>query len=59
MLGFKADAKAAVDAAWSAGVANGGTDDGPPGNRPPDKDGWYGAYLRDPTGNKLCVFYSG
>ena len=27
-----------------------------PGYRPADKRDWYGAYLRDPTGNKVCVY---
>ena len=26
------------------------------GQKPPEKQTWYGAYLRDPTGNKVCVF---
>jgi len=27
------------------------------GFRPPEGTEFYGAYLRDPTGNKLCVYY--
>jgi hypothetical protein len=46
-----------VQAAHKAGLASGGTDDGAPGYRPPEKEEWYGAYLRDPVGNKICVFY--
>jgi catechol 2,3-dioxygenase-like lactoylglutathione lyase family enzyme len=57
MFAFKAGSKAEVQAAYKAGLANGGTDEGAPGNRPADKEGWYGAYLRDPTGNKICFFY--
>jgi hypothetical protein len=35
----------------------GGSDEGAPGFRPPEAEkGFYAAYLRDPTGNKLCVF---
>jgi catechol 2,3-dioxygenase-like lactoylglutathione lyase family enzyme len=30
----------------------GATDEGAPGNRMPT---FYGAYFRDPDGNKLCV----
>jgi catechol 2,3-dioxygenase-like lactoylglutathione lyase family enzyme len=56
MIGLQAPSKAAVDAAHAAALAHGGTDEGAPGNRPPEKEGFYGAYMRDPTGNKLCVF---
>ncbi len=33
-LALKASGKAAVDAAYTGGLANGGSDDGPPGMRP-------------------------
>src|SRR5262249_6308538 len=56
MLGFKANDKAEVDAAYRAGLAHGGTDEGPPGPRPADARTFYGAYVRDPVGNKICVF---
>ena len=56
MISFLADTQQAVDAAHAAALANGGADEGAPGNRPPEKAGFYGAYFRDPTGNKLCVF---
>ena len=56
MLSFKGGSKAEVDAAYKAGLANGGTDEGAPGPRPADSTTFYGAYLRDPTGNKICVF---
>ena len=45
-----------VDSAYAAGMANGGSNEGEPGFRPPDADHFYAAYLRDPAGNKLCVF---
>jgi catechol 2,3-dioxygenase-like lactoylglutathione lyase family enzyme len=57
MLAFKARSKAEVDAAYAAGLENGGTGEGKPGPRPADSTSFYGAYLRDPTGNKLCVYY--
>jgi catechol 2,3-dioxygenase-like lactoylglutathione lyase family enzyme len=56
MIAFKAKSKAEVDAAYKAGLAAGGTDEGKPGPRPEDSKTFYGAYLRDPTGNKICVF---
>jgi catechol 2,3-dioxygenase-like lactoylglutathione lyase family enzyme len=58
MIAFKAKTRDEVAAAHAAGLANGGTDEGAPGFRPADKQSWYGAYLRDPTGNKICVFYT-
>lgn len=59
MIAFLAPDKASVDAAHTAGLAQGGTDEGGPGPRPADSTSFYGAYLRDPTGNKLCVFSKG
>lgn len=58
MIAFKAAAKDQVEAAYKAGLAHGGADEGAPGFRPPEKQSWYGAYLRDPTGNKICVFFT-
>jgi len=56
MIAFKAGSRDQVGAAHAAGLAHGGKDEGAPGYRPPDKQSWYGAYLRDPTGNKIAVF---
>ena len=55
-IGFKAKDKAQVDAWHAAGLANGGTDEGAPGKRPQAPGNAYGAYLRDPDGNKICAF---
>jgi len=57
MIAFDAKSQSQVQAAHVAGLAHGGSDEGAPGFRPPEKQTWYGAYLRDPTGNKICVFY--
>ncbi|WP_304171927.1 VOC family protein [Phenylobacterium aquaticum] len=56
MIGFLAPSKDAVDAAHAAALASGGQDEGAPGPRPADSTSFYGAYFRDPTGNKFCVF---
>jgi catechol 2,3-dioxygenase-like lactoylglutathione lyase family enzyme len=56
MVAFKAPSQDSVKAAHAAALANGGTDEGAPGYRPPDGTSFYGAYFRDPTGNKFCVF---
>ena len=56
MIAFTANTPDEVNAAHKAGLEAGGSNEGAPGFRPPDKTSWYGAYLRDPTGNKICVF---
>jgi catechol 2,3-dioxygenase-like lactoylglutathione lyase family enzyme len=55
-IGFKAEAPAQVDAWYAAGMANGGSDEGAPGPREYGPVPLYGAYMRDPIGNKLCAF---
>ena len=54
--GFAAKTFAEVDAFHAAGLANGGTCEGPPGVRENAPGKAYGAYLRDPDGNKICAF---
>ncbi|MCE9522247.1 MAG: VOC family protein [Alphaproteobacteria bacterium] len=56
MISFKAKTKDEVEAAYKAGLSHGGTDEGAPGPRPADSKTFFGAYLRDPTGNKICVY---
>ena len=51
----RASGKAAVDAAYAAGLANGGSDDGAPGLRPQYGRRYYAAYLRDPDGLRVEV----
>lgn len=55
MPGFLAPDRAAVDAFYRAALAHGGRDEGPPGLRPHYHPHYYGAYVRDPDGNKLCA----
>jgi catechol 2,3-dioxygenase-like lactoylglutathione lyase family enzyme len=47
-LALQASGKAAVDGAYKAGLAHGGDDDGPPGQRPQYGRRYYAAYLLDP-----------
>ena len=54
-VALQASGKAAVDAAYAAGVANGGTDDGPPGRRTQYGPRYYAAYLKDPDGLRVEV----
>jgi len=50
---FLAPDRAAVDAFHAAALAHGGSDEGAPGPRPHYHAHYYGAYVRDPDGNKL------
>lgn len=59
-IAFLAKSRAVVDAFYDAAMANGGSDEGPPGLRPHYHPNYYGAYVRDPDGNKLqAVCHSG
>ena len=57
MIGLRAESQAQVQAFHAAALANGGTSEGEPGLRPVYGEGYYLAYVRDPTGNKLSAFY--
>lgn len=54
-IGFSAPSRAAVDRFHAAALANGGSDEGAPGPRPFTPTA-YGAYVRDPEGNKICTY---
>lgn len=56
-IGFKAASKEMVDAFHAAGCENNGTCEGKPGKREGAPGDNYGAYLRDPDGNKICAFW--
>ena len=56
MIGFRGSDPETVQAAWNAGLASGGKDEGAPGPRPFGPPGTYAAYLRDPSGNKIGLF---
>jgi predicted lactoylglutathione lyase len=59
MLAFHAETPDSVRTAYTGGILLGGTDEGTPGERPWYGEGYYGAYLRDPDGNKLHIVYRG
>ncbi len=59
MAGMQAASRAQVDAVHAQALALGGSDEGAPGIRGDDPNGFYGAYFRDPDGNKLAVFRFG
>jgi len=55
MVAFLAESRAVVRSAYETALANGGVSEGVPGLRPEYHEHYYGAYFRDPDGNKLCV----
>jgi catechol 2,3-dioxygenase-like lactoylglutathione lyase family enzyme len=60
MVSLAVDERAKVDALYAKALELGGTDEGAPGLRTEEGPrAFYGAYFRDPDGNKLCVFRVG
>ena len=55
MVSFLAQSRGAVDHVYEVALSNGGVSEGAPGLRPEYHQHYYGAYFRDPEGNKLCV----
>lgn len=55
MVAFAADSRALVDQVYASALRHGGRCEGPPGLRPHYHSNYYGAYFRDPDGNKLAV----
>ena len=56
MVALQAKDQAQVDRLYDLALANGGTDEGAPGDR---GYGFYGGYFRDLDGNKLNFFHMG
>lgn len=54
-VGLRARSSEAVDAFYREAIANGGTDDGAPGPRQATLVPYYGAFIRDPDGNRIEV----
>lgn len=60
MIAITLDERAKVDALHAKALALGGSDEGAPGVRGEEGDrAFYGAYFRDPEGNKFCAFRIG
>jgi len=57
-LAFQAADKKTVDAFHEAALAHGGTDNGPPGERP-YHPGYYAAFVLDPDGNNIEAVFHG
>ena len=54
MVAIPGGSRDKVDALHAKALQLGATDDGAPGERVPGV--FYGAYVRDPDGNKLCFY---
>ena len=52
-IAFRADTREAVDAFYLAALDQGGAEDGRPGLRTEYHPDYYGAFVRDPDGNKI------
>ena len=57
MAGIDANSPEQVDELYAAAIAQGGTDEGPPGYRNLGPISLYVGYFRDLDGNKLAGFY--
>jgi catechol 2,3-dioxygenase-like lactoylglutathione lyase family enzyme len=55
MVAFLAQDRATVVRAHEVALQHGGSTEGAPGLRPQYHAHYFGAYFRDPDGNKLCV----
>lgn len=58
-LAFQAKDRATVEAFHTAGLAAGGRDNGPPGERRHYHAGYYAAFLLDPDGNDVEAVFHG
>ncbi|MGQ3671932.1 VOC family protein [Xanthobacter sp. TB0136] len=54
MTAFRVKDAATINRLHELALRNGGTDEGAPGYRPQYGEGFYGAYVRDPDGNKIA-----
>ena len=60
MVAIVLDSREKVDALHARALELGRTDEGAPGLRTPEgPQAFYGAYFRDPEGNKFCAFRTG
>ena len=53
MIAIPGGSREGVDRLYAKAIELGATDDGEPGERMPT---FYGSYVRDPDGNKLCFY---
>jgi catechol 2,3-dioxygenase-like lactoylglutathione lyase family enzyme len=55
MIALLAPSREIVNRCHTLAMVHGGSCEGPPGLRPHYHPNYFGAYMRDPDGNKLCV----
>lgn len=54
MIAFSCDTRAMVDKVYAKALELGATEEGKPGVRPQYHPHYYGCYIRDLDGNKIC-----
>lgn len=59
MVAFLTSSRTGVDEAYQAALSSGGSGEGTPRVREEYHPLFYGAYVRDPDGNKVCFCYHG
>lgn len=59
MVALSMDSREQVDTVYAKALELGGADEGASGLRGPAEMGFYGAYFRDPDGNKFCAYKMG
>jgi predicted lactoylglutathione lyase len=57
MVAISPGSKESVDTFYHKAIELGASCEGEPGQRIPDM--FYGAYIRDPDGNKMCFYHFG
>ena len=57
MIAFDAASEDDVRAAHAAAMSNGGSNEGEPGPRPQYGPEFFGGYVRDPDGTKMCFVF--
>lgn len=58
-IAFQAQSREMVDAFYRVAMANGGRDNGPPGERANYHPGYYAAFVLDPDGNNVEAVFRG
>ena len=59
MLAMPVQTRDQVRSVHAKALELGGGDEGAPGVRGPEEEGFYGAYFRDFDGNKVCIYRIG
>ncbi|MEM6617427.1 MAG: VOC family protein [Pseudomonadota bacterium] len=57
MVGLACESETEVQKAHATGLSHGGSNEGDPGPRPLYGPDFYGAYIRDPDGNKMSFVF--